>query len=252
LTHAWSAAEVLARMRAVVQVALAEGLATLRTQADRYAARSGRPLVAPTWEPLVLTFSELRTLALARGGTAAADTLAAVTIRLAADRTVDLPTASRQLTETLWALSGLAGPAAVIGLAALYYPPVHLDAAHPRAARLAAAVARQVTAVGQAAGVPIGQYRFYPGISDMSFLGSQEDAADLAVMVANTPPWEARIAFDYRAIAALALPVVNIGPWGRDYHQRLERVQMPYSFGVLPELVWRVVRDLLDAPATQS
>jgi len=113
---------------------------------------------------------------------------------------------------------------------------------------LAAAVARQVTAVGQDAGLPIGQYRFYPGISDMSFLGSREEAANLAVLAANTPPWAARIAFDYSAIAALDLPVVNIGPWGRDYHQRLERVQMPYSFGVLPELVWRVVQDLLGTP----
>lgn len=81
----------------------------------------------------------------------------------------------------------------------------------------------------------------------MSFLGSREEAANLAVMVANTPAWDARIAVDYSAIAALDLPVVNIGPWGRDYHQRLERVQMPYSFGVLPELVWRVARDLLGA-----
>jgi arginine utilization protein RocB len=36
---------------------------------------------------------------------------------------------------------------------------------------------------------------------------------------------------------------VNIGPWGRDYHRRTERVYMPYSFEVLPELIWRVVND---------
>jgi arginine utilization protein RocB len=247
LTHTWSAADVLTRLCRLVQSALEEGLAAIHAQAGRYAERSGRPLTAPTWEPLVLTFSELRTRALERGGPAAATALAAVTTRLAADRTVDLPTASRQITETLWALSGLSGPAAVVGLAALYYPPVQLDPDHPRATRLATAVARQVAAVGQEVGLPIGQYRFYPGISDMSFLGSHDTAANLAVVAANTPPWEARIAFDYTAIAALDLPVVNIGPWGRDYHQRLERVQMPYSFGILPELVWRVAHDLLGA-----
>jgi arginine utilization protein RocB len=41
------------------------------------------------------------------------------------------------------------------------------------------------------------------------------------------------------------VPVINVGPWGRDYHQRLERIYMPYSFGVMPELVWRIAGDLL-------
>jgi arginine utilization protein RocB len=39
--------------------------------------------------------------------------------------------------------------------------------------------------------------------------------------------------------------VINVGPWGRDYHQRLERIFMPYSYGVMPELVWRIATDLL-------
>ncbi len=156
LTHSWSAAEVLTRMGTLVQGALADGLAALHAQASRYAERSGRPFTAPTWEPLVLTFSELRTLALERGGSAAQRALAAAIARLATDPTVELPTASRQITELLWALSGLAGPAAVVGLASLYYPPVQLDLSRPQAARLAAAIARQVAAVSQEAGLPIG------------------------------------------------------------------------------------------------
>ena len=36
---------------------------------------------------------------------------------------------------------------------------------------------------------------------------------------------------------------VTMGLQRRD--QRLERVHMPYSFGVLPELVWRLTRGLL-------
>ena len=36
----------------------------------------------------------------------------------------------------------------------------------------------------------------------------------------------------------LSYPVVNIGPWGRDYHQKWERVYMPYGFDVLPDLIF--------------
>jgi arginine utilization protein RocB len=46
----------------------------------------------------------------------------------------------------------------------------------------------------------------------------------------------------------LRIPAVNIGPWGRDYHQRTERLHAPYAFEVLPELLWRVAQDVL-APA---
>ena len=38
----------------------------------------------------------------------------------------------------------------------------------------------------------------------------------------------------------LSFPTVNAGPWGRDYHQQFERIYQPYSFGTLPELVWRL------------
>jgi arginine utilization protein RocB len=57
--------------------------------------------------------------------------------------------------------------------------------------------------------------------------------------------WNARSHGAYQAWQRLDVPVINIGPWGRDYHQRTERVNMPYAFEVVPELIWRVVNDLL-------
>jgi len=64
-------------------------------------------------------------------------------------------------------------------------------------------------------------------------------------MEANTPTWRTRIRHDYQAIQVLDLPAINVGPWGRDYHQRTERVYMPYAFSGVPELIWRIVDDLL-------
>ena len=107
--------------------------------------------------------------------------------------------------------------------------------------------ARQAAALGRETGAPIRLRAFFPGISDMSFLQGAESPAELAVMAANTPAWGSRICHDYAAIQALDLPAINVGPWGRDYHQRTERVYMPYAFGVVPELIWRIVHDLLSS-----
>jgi arginine utilization protein RocB len=37
------------------------------------------------------------------------------------------------------------------------------------------------------------------------------------------------------------LPCINIGPWGRDYHHRLERLHAPYAFETLPKALLAVI-----------
>ncbi len=252
LSYARSAAEVLATLRDVVAEALDSAVAGVAEQARRYGECTGRPETPPAWQPRVLTFADLKALALRRGGAAAAAALAGLTAQLQDDPQVDLPQLSRRLTALLWSYSGLTGPAAVLGVAALYYPRVHLDGATPRQIRLRDAAVRQAAAVMQDTGVGIRTRPFFPGISDMSFLGGTEAPADLAVLAANTPAWGSRIRFDYAAAQALNLPAINVGPWGRDYHQRTERVNMPYSFGVVPELIWRIAGDVLGDAAVQA
>ena len=80
----------------------------------------------------------------------------------------------------------------------------------------------------------------------MSFFGTQMGNShdNAAIMPKLTPGWATRWWMPDPS-QALQLPSVNIGPCGRDYHQRTERVYMPYSFGILPELVWRISLALL-------
>jgi hypothetical protein len=47
-------------------------------------------------------------------------------------------------------------------------------------------------------------------------------------------------------IAALDLPVVDIGPYGKGAHQRGERLLMSRSYGWLPQLVHEVIERLAD------
>ena len=58
---------------------------------------------------------------------------------------------------------------------------------------------------------------------------------------ANTPIWGSSFTLD----ASPAYPVINIGPWGRDYHHWLERLHAPYAFEVLPKLVLHVTKAAL-------
>ena len=246
LTHGRTAAEVLPIMQRLVTEALDQVLAHLREQARHFATLGSYPYTFPSWQPQVLTFAELRARALERGGAPAAEALKALTTRLEDDRGVDLPHFSRRVVELLWAWSGLTGPAAVIGLASLYYPPVLVSRTSPRHTRVREVVAAQAANLARDYGVLIRLRPFLPGISDMSFLGCAEAPHDLAVMAANTPAWGTRIRYNYGTLRTMDLPVINVGPWGRDYHQRTERVYTPYAFEVVPELIWRIVHERLD------
>jgi arginine utilization protein RocB len=229
MTLRHSPTEVLTRFAERCRLAMVEALRTL-------AARRGRqPSNLPAEVP-VLTFEALRREVLARGprqGERLADLARSV-----AARGLDLPEQCRLLTEGWWAASGRSGPAVVVGFASMPYRPTELRG--DAGLRLEVAVRQAAQRVAGRHATSIGLCRHFPAISDMSFLGQVDDSGVPAI-AANTPAW--RHGIDWRA--ALGVPIVNAGPWGRDYHTPLERLHTAYAFEVLPELLLEIVRGVL-------
>ncbi len=243
LTHRVRAPEVMQRVRSVVQRALAEGIARLAEQASRFAERQGRESSFAATEPMVMTFADLRELVLSRGGDEARRALDSLGERLSRDATLDLPSFSRMLTDHLWRASGLSGPAVILGFASLPYPSVYLSEDETTAAAARSKILDEVEKLRLDLDVSLGVRGFFQGISDMSFLG-RSDRSELAFVAGNTPPWGTGIRWDLGREMTAGVPTINVGPWGRDYHQRLERVHAPYSFGILPEIVARIAKRL--------
>jgi arginine utilization protein RocB len=226
------ARELLETIAGAVQTA-ADALGA-ELSARRLALMSGVGEVA---RAEVITYDELRLESGLNG-----DRLDALAVEL--DRAGhDVPEQCRRLTEFVWQASGRQGPAIVLGFASTPYPPVGLGE-DPAAQRLAAAVQVAIASVSAAGGTPIGTVRFFPGISDMSFLG-QAEVDDMPAIAANTPAWPNMRWPENGGIAGI--PIVNAGPWGRDYHTRLERAHRRYTFDVLPVLVREIaIRVLSD------
>jgi arginine utilization protein RocB len=226
MTHRQSPEEVLTRFGALCQRGVERAVATLAVRSPDADIPDAVPIV---------TFGELRA-ELAGREPAAASAFAAHAESVAA-RGLDLPEQCRILSEHLWNASGRAAPAVMIGFASLPYLPTALSGGDGR--RLEAAVRK--AAADAAAGVSL--IRYFPGISDMSFLG-QADADAIPFIAANTPAWGFGIPWPARN-AIGGVPIVNAGPWGRDYHTPLERLHTPYAFQVLPTLLRRIVREVL-------
>ncbi|KQW29052.1 peptidase M20 [Rhizobium sp. Root274] len=238
LYHAMSADELFTRFRACVEQGASGAVSRFADQAQRYSSMTGRPASAVPAMPRILSIAEVRQRAEEVMGT---DFAARYEAEQAAAGRIDNPLiASRQLATFLVDAARLSGPAVVIGFAGLHYPAsrLELDRAEDRA--LQSAIDQARLGLADDAARRVSWKPCFQGISDMSFLGLAADSTD--VVSDNTPV--SRLV-DRPPASALRFPAVNLGPWGREFHQKFERVQRPYAFAVLPDLVMTIAREFL-------
>lgn len=233
LYHSWTPGEMLKRFGVEVAEGLGAAAARFEAEASAYAQMTGRQRQGRSREPRVLTFADLGAMAHEAAGVAGQRRLGTLARSLLS---LDNPLEkTRRLVEATVAEARLGGPAVVIGFAGLHYPHSHLEASPTDRAFAEAIEAAR-------AGARVSYREYFLGISDMSFLGQRSEGTDAALVAANTP---APDLVDHPPEDGLRFPAVNIGPWGRDYHQRLERLHAPYAFGDLPRLLDRIVERFL-------
>ncbi|MBL8790024.1 MAG: M20/M25/M40 family metallo-hydrolase [Rhizobiales bacterium] len=148
--------------------------------------------------------------------------------RLDSDHALALPDQSLLAFRQMVKENDIKGPAVILGFASIPYPAVML-----REGPLRNAISQAVRAHGLA------EVNYFAGISDMSFFG--EAAGDLDTVAANTPIWGQ----GFTMPEAGGFPCVNIGPWGRDYHTRLERLHAAYAFDTLPRVLLSVIEAVM-------
>jgi len=239
LMHRRTAEEVFRLARGIAGEAMARAAARI---AERAARLSNPPDRAPEWGHIpVLTYAEVQAAARKRDPGFAAR-LAEEARRLVAEG-LDAPAMTRRLASSAFDASGLEGPAVVLAVGGMPYPAVRLVEGREDE-RLAAILAREAEDASRRHATPVSSIAYFPAIADMSFLG-RFPLDDMRFVAANAPLWGTAIDWDTGSEAFRGLPVVNIGPWGRDYHQALERVHARYAFEVLPDLIARVCRAVL-------
>jgi arginine utilization protein RocB len=239
LTHRKSSVEMLTGFKAIVQRALETALVTQRRNAARYFKPQGKqpPLL---YHGRVLTYGELRNLVRERGGEPALARIAAREASLTGEN--DQLAISRELVAHAVTEAGLEGPAVIIGFSSLHYPMVHINQSRERGRAFHERLKQAIATIETRHRTTISTKQFFAGISDMSFFGHRPEMANAGVLIDNTP---ATTLSDDPPGNLLSYPVVNIGPWGRDYHQKWERVHAPYTFGILPDLVYQATVNCL-------
>jgi arginine utilization protein RocB len=226
LTHHRTPQEVLETFQTLAKESLESTLQKLQTRAEVFSQRTNTT-ISPTWTGSILTFGEL--LKQARS----INPEKSEKILLETSPALENVNRCNDITQALVKLVGLEGPAVIVGFAPPYYSRAEFDVEKDK--RLLGILEREVKATAY----NIALRPFFDGISDMSFL-APNDTFDAQTFAASHMPIP-QTAIENK----LNCPIVNIGPWGKDYHQRLERVHTPYAFDILPELLWRILHQLL-------
>ncbi|WP_409558693.1 M20/M25/M40 family metallo-hydrolase [Brucella pseudogrignonensis] len=242
LYHAMTAEELFERFKNEVLAGATQAVERFSAQSEAFGKLIGKRPGAIPAAPKLITFEQLRLIAAEVAGDKFEALYSEQEKRLSH---IDNPlSVSRQLTEWLVGVAHLSGPAVVVGFAGLHYPASHLDEKQANDRAFKQAIDATMQQFENFADQALVWKPYFQGISDMSFLGQATLGQDLVSL--NTPV--ARLV-DHPASDALRFPVVNIGPWGREFHQKLERVHAPYAFEILPQVVSLIAEEFLSKRA---
>ena len=87
---------------------------------------------------------------------------------------------------------------------------------------------------------------YFTGISDLSYAMFEADSENIDYIEENMMMWKHVYYIPLDKIKKLSVPVLNIGPWGRDLHKYTERVYIEDLFERTPVLIDRTIKQLLE------
>jgi len=130
-------------------------------------------------------------------------------------------------------------PATVLLYAPPYYPAVNSsnDPLVKQSIKLMKETAGKL-------GNKIGQMHYFNGICDLSYFNYDDDANGWTAFESNTPVWGDTYSIPFTEMSQLRAPVLNVGPFGKDAHQRTERLHIDSAFVEMPVMLETLVKSM--------
>lgn len=249
-THSSEPAEVLAKCRVKAVEAFEAVIAHLNAEYENFCRMSHIPFRRLPWETNVLTYDELYRQVKAEMGDEIDRILEGVIEQLRR-RNADDREVSMAIVDEVHKHCSDKNSKIVVYFAPPYYPHNFVRDGDARSDILLAAVGRAVAEARSVYDYPIVTRRFYPYISDLSYCGIAA-AEHMGKLTENMPAWQLTYHLPVQAIQAISMPVVNIGPYGKDAHKLSERVCVNYSFDAMPLILQRTMESLLGVDSQED
>lgn len=205
-------------------------------EADWFSKVSGQQICRYTYETRVYTYEELYRLA--AGGKEFREEELERLLHQELEKGTDKREVPIRMIRYLLQTAGITSPAIVLYYAAPYCPHNTLQGKDEKLIREIEKIASQITAETKE------EYRimkFFPSLSDSSYLRIDDSSESMQLLADNFPGFDTLYPLPVEQIRKLDIPAVNYGCYGKDAHKWTERVNIPYTFEILPKLMMKTV-----------
>lgn len=231
--------EILKNLKIIGEEAFIEVLHNIQDKANRLQSFTGSKPKLPAIKPMVVTFQELYAMSLKAGGNEFEEHMHDYMNNLP---TGDLRELSLDIVKEAHKFCPYRDPMIVLFFAPPYYPHSGVGRENSKITEIAEKIIQKANSKY---GEQMSLEPFFPGLSDMSYLGLP-DNINIGNLKANFPLWGEKYTIPLDAIAGLNIPFMNIGPLGKDAHKYTERICVSYSFNIAAKLVFEAVLSALD------
>jgi arginine utilization protein RocB len=243
-THSSQPDEVLAKCKQKAVQSFENIIKRLNEEYEKFCALSKIPFQKLPWEVQVLTYEELYEKVKAEMG----DEIDKIIDNLARElvkQNIDDRELSLAIVQEVHKHYSNQNSKIIVYFAPPYYPHIYVQGETEREKNLLEAVEQAVREARKRYDYKIVTKKFYPYISDLSYCNMAKDAASIAKLTHNMPAWPQKYRLPVKAIQDIGMPVVNIGPYGKDAHKLSERVCTSYSFDAMPQILQHTIENLL-------
>lgn len=148
------------------------------------------------------------------------------------------------LAEYMTQLAGVEGPYVLIGYLSYCQPRVNRRRTEGEK-KVVSAMDSVIKHAQDNYGHKLLKEEIYEGISDMSELGYQGTDEDLRIVTGNFIGWGTDFNYPFDEMRRLDVPIVNLGPIGKDAHKLTERLDKSFYTNELPGLLKKLVMELI-------
>lgn len=214
-----------------------------------YLARSEENKGELTWQVNVKTYAEVYEEALRDSGDELVRELT-VFEAMAKEKIekgeMSIPEASFGLIEKTVIHLKDTSPLVVLAMSPPYYPHVNISMIPEKSKRLYELLELLEKTSREELGCDFHVKNYYTGISDLSYGIFKEDQASIDFIESNMLLWGDIYSIPFEAMRELSLPVLNIGPWGKDFHKFTERVNLTDLYHRIPRLIDMTINYMLN------
>jgi len=244
-THQSTPDIVLEKMVAIAEDSFDSVLDSLNKEYRAYCEASGFPYKKLPWQKKVVTAAALYQNLKEKQGSAFVKHMEDFSQDLLKESQLDGRDYGMKVVEEMLRLRTVKDPVIVVFFLPPYYPHVYVKGDSEREKHVLNCLADTVKEAEKETGKKVVLKKFYPYISDLSYFSTSQKEEAIKALTENMPGWGSKYSLPLAGIRKLDLPVVNIGPMGKDAHQYTERLHKEYAFTMVPFLLEKMVNKLL-------